>query len=158
MSAKNIDSFFNYCFEDGLIIGCETPWGELGADRTISFLKEKYNIKHLLTLTTSYKPYRDEQIERHHIPIKLIPNKEQAEEAITIIESALSKSQPIAIHCMQGIDRTGCIIGCYLVKHGHDPAEVFEQLVNHVWVKHPKDNLRRTLTPSYKLIYDFVGK
>ena len=149
-------SFFHYSFENKLLVGCETPWKKTETEACLSLLKKEYGLRHLLTLTTKFVPYISKEITRHHIPIQMIPNKEQADKAIVIIENALSKKQAIAIHCSHGIDRTGCIIGCYLVKQGRDPDEVIDQLIFNVSRKRPRSNLKEILKPSYELLYEFV--
>ena len=149
-------SFFHYSFEDKLLIGCETVWQNNNLGNRLSLLKQTYGIKHLLTLTIKFIPCQDEHVEHHHIPIRMIPNKEQADQAIGIIENALSKEHPIAIHCTQGIDRTGCVIGCYLVKQGHDPDKVIDQLVYHMSKKRKRGYSKEILKLSYELLYEYV--
>jgi len=147
-------SFFHYSFENGLLVGCETLWEKNDPKECMALLKQQYKIKHLLTLTTQFISYHDTEVKRHHIPIQMIPNKEQAEKAILIIENALKNNQDIAIHCTKGIDRTGCIIGCFLVKQGHDPDEIIDQLVYNVSKRLKRNNLRKILEPSYKLLFE----
>ena len=149
-------SFFHYSFENKLLVGCETIWQKNNPKKHMSLLKQTYRIKHLLTLTTKFIPSQDKQVEHHHIPIRMIPNKEQADQAIGIIENALSKEQSIAVHCTQGIDRTGCIIGCYLVKQGHDPNEVIDQLVYNVNKNRKRAYLKKILKHSYELLYEYA--
>ncbi len=149
-------SFFHYSFENNLLIGCETIWQKDNPEMRMSALKQKYRIMHLLTLTTKFILYQDKQIKHHHIPIRMIPNKEQADQAIVIIENALSKEHPIAIHCTKGIDRTGCIIGCYLVKQGHNPDEVIDQLVYNVNKKRKRAYQKKILKHSYELLYEYA--
>lgn len=149
-------SFFHYSFENKFLVECESLWQKNNPEKCLSQLKQKYKIKHLLTLTIKFIPCHDTKIEHHHIPIQMIPNQEQADKAILIIANALSKKQPIAVHCTQGIDRTGCIIGCYLVQQGYNPDEIIDQLVQNVSRKLKRDNLRKILEPSYELLYEFT--
>jgi protein tyrosine/serine phosphatase len=149
-------SFFHYSFENKLLVGCETPWKNGEPEKYVSFLKKEYEIKHILTLTTQFVPHRSNEITRHHILILMIPSREQAEKAILIIEGALAKKQAIAIHCTKGIDRTGCIIGCYMVNQGHEPGEIIDLLVHNVSRKMKRHNLKKILEPSYELLYQFV--
>ena len=39
------------------------------------------------------------------------------------IDAALAQGQVVYVHCYGGIGRTGTVIGCWLVRHGHTGAQ-----------------------------------
>lgn len=44
------------------------------------------------------------------------------------IDAALASGDGVYVHCYGGIGRTGTVVGCYLVRHGHTPADAVAQI------------------------------
>lgn len=62
----------------------------------------------------------DIQLSCIRIPIRdfNIPSIEKMNSILDIIDQALDHSEPVYIHCLGGIGRTGTTVGCYLMRHG----------------------------------------
>ena len=121
--------FFYYSFLDGMIIGSEDPsvFGN-GCD-TAKELCCRYSIKHMVTLTPEYEDFEIKGLKRYHIPMYDIPSRQDMQQLLKIMDNALSRNEAIWVHCKQGIDRTGCVIGAYLAHKGLNPEEVIEELL-----------------------------
>ena len=58
-----------------------------------------------------------------HYAVEDAPTLVQVEQAIASIDRFAAQGQPVAVHCDAGKGRTGCILACYLVSQGMEPAE-----------------------------------
>ena len=56
-----------------------------------------------------------------------VPSRLEVERALSLIAS---RAFPVWIHCRQGLDRTGAVIGSYLVSRGADPERVIGELLD----------------------------
>ena len=46
------------------------------------------------------------------------------------IDASLAAGSPVYVHCWGGVGRTGTVIGCWLLRHGHaDPGNVLDVLM-----------------------------
>jgi len=123
----------------------------------LNFLKSK-NIKTVIDLeNTQYIQKRYESLlsqaglKRLHIPMSAtkVPNKKEWKE----IKSGLGK--PAYIHCMWGADRTGAIIGRYLVESkGYSPNDAFLAVVKGGSHAGPLGGLKTGL--GYGRLKDFI--
>lgn len=46
------------------------------------------------------------------------PTMEQAKEFLGFVEAQLAKKSAVAVHCEEGLGRTGTMVGVYLISHG----------------------------------------
>ncbi len=47
-----------------------------------------------------------------------VPSKDDMRSILDIIDRALGNGQPVYVHCLGGLGRTGVVIGCWLARHG----------------------------------------
>ena len=67
---------------------------------------------HLLGLRIGY--------ERQPVVDLSVPQSpEQMSTILDAIDSALSDGKAVYVHCWGGVGRTGTVVGCWLVRHGH---------------------------------------
>lgn len=58
-----------------------------------------------------------------------IPSIDQMSQILDTIDEALGSGQPVYVHCLGGIGRTGTVIGCYLLRHGlASPENVLQHI------------------------------
>lgn len=66
-----------------------------------------------------------------HLPIKDfgVPESiEDVERCISFIQNCIEKDRPVAVHCEQGIGRTGMVLTLYLIAQGASPREAIRQV------------------------------
>ncbi|MBN1446670.1 MAG: dual specificity protein phosphatase family protein [Bacteroidetes bacterium] len=58
-------------------------------------------------------------MERFPIPDMDIPSGELMTRILDAIDTHLSRGTTVYLHCLGGVGRTGTVVGCWLVRHGH---------------------------------------
>ncbi len=57
-----------------------------------------------------------------------IPSHEIMTAILDTIDETLQKGGGVYVHCWGGVGRTGTVVGCYLVRHGHTPQQAIERV------------------------------
>ena len=71
----------------------------------------------------------DADLESHPIVDGSVPgNPERMAGILDAIDDALDESKTVYVHCWGGVGRTGTVVGCWLVRHGHKGDEALRQL------------------------------
>ena len=113
-------------------------------------------------------PYKEELIEIgkneslniivHHFPIRDrdIPSPKTMLKILDAIDDSIGLEQPVYVHCLGGIGRTGTVVGCYLLRHGHtDRQNVFETLrilrvgTVHQFITSPETEIQRKFVQTW---------
>jgi hypothetical protein len=71
-------------------------------------------------------------IEYHKVTLSpvIAPTVNQMKDILDLIDGANAQGKAVFVHCNAGIDRTGSVIGCYLVRHGMSGQSALEALPN----------------------------
>ncbi|CAI9731652.1 specificity phosphatase 23 [Octopus vulgaris] len=88
----------------------------------------KHGIKYLISLTAELTPSLqgfEDKLVWSQIKIKDFspPTLQQVDEFLKVVEKARSENSAVAVHCLMGRGRTGCMLACYFVKEWELPAE-----------------------------------
>jgi protein-tyrosine phosphatase len=68
---------------------------------------------------------------RHvRVPVRdfTVPGEEQIVGALDLIDAELEAGGVVYVHCWAGCGRTGVVVGCWLVRHGADPALALQRI------------------------------
>src|SRR5437588_23057 len=119
---RTLSRFYHYCFLNGTLIGSEHP-DSVGRPGVIvdHFVRDR-NVRTLITLTPACRKLEIPGLRHSHLPIKGMPSRGEVEAAVGLVREGLHRGA-VWVHCQQGIDRTGCVIGCFRVSAG-ESAEV----------------------------------
>ena len=64
---------------------------------------------------------------RHEIVDVNIPTEAKMEAILNTIDACLQQG-PVYVHCWGGLGRTGTVLGCWLVRHGHEAQAALDYL------------------------------
>lgn len=163
----------SYWVEPGRFLAGEYPghtYGEQLRQRLDTFLDFGINTFVDLTDPDELPPYLPELVEQaqyYEIEIQHkrmtitdfdIPTPEMMKTVLEEIDSALAAGRNVYVHCFGGIGRTGTVVGCYLVRHGHTGQEALNQLAqwwqdvpkSRFWPRTPETNQQIKFIRNWK--------
>ena len=124
-----------------------------GAEHSVDSLDKlrgllEHGIRHIINLMETaevnsngnpFVPYEDQmtaiaramgcnlEIDRRPIRDYGIPTPKAMKKLLDLIDLSIENNQPVYLHCLGGLGRTGTVVGCYLARHGYDSGpKVFD--------------------------------
>jgi hypothetical protein len=58
-----------------------------------------------------------------------IPSRPEMARILDRIDQKINGGQPVYVHCLGGVGRTGTVVGCYLARHGYATGQKVIQLL-----------------------------
>ncbi|MGE3854868.1 MAG: dual specificity protein phosphatase family protein, partial [Planctomycetota bacterium] len=116
---------FSWIIPD-LVGGMARPGWALPLDEDLAELRDQFGIGVLISLTErplDAQVVTDAGMDYHHLPIPDFrpPTPATIDRAVQVVRDARNDGTAVAVHCAAGVGRTGTILACVLVAHGHDP-------------------------------------
>jgi len=67
---------------------------------------------------------------RMSVPVRdfTVPTDEQLVAVLDAIDDELARGGIVYVHCWAGCGRTGVVVGCWLVRHGTEPAAALDRI------------------------------
>lgn len=167
--ASPYPNWYYFSSYEGRVIGSEhpenlhsDPWGKKEISRRIaSYLRTEHNVSVVLNLTKAKRSYGLDGIREYHFPFddNQIAETEIADldAATGIISKHVQAGEGVWVHCQAGIDRTGCVIGCFLTTLGIDAEQAISQIKEN-WPDRRKSKAmyHDLWEPSAQLIRDYA--
>ncbi len=92
--------------------------------------------------------------DRFAIPDFGIPSIPEMASILAAIDRSLLSGKRVYVHCWGGVGRTGTVIGCYLVNHGHTPEQALNQIA--VWWQSVPKRAYHPRSPETQAQFDFI--
>lgn len=84
--------------------------------------------------------------QRHTIGDLSVPDSPKSMAAtLDAIDSAIADGKAVYLHCWAGVGRTGTVVGCWLVRHGHTGDQALAQIAQ--WWQN-MDEIKRAAHPT----------
>jgi hypothetical protein len=93
---------------------------------------------------------------RRAIPDMGCPSADTMDAILDEIDSALADGHVVYVHCWGGIGRTGTVVGCFLVRRGHDGDGALAEVARLYGTMSETKRLRFPESPQTRRQRDFV--
>ena len=93
--------------------------------------------------------------ERHPIVDQCVPRSpEQMARILDAIDAAMRDGKTVYVHCWGGVGRTGTVVGCWLVRHGHTGDAALCQIAE--WWQGVEKVYRQPISPETSEQHEYV--
>lgn len=150
------DRFYHYSFLNGTLIGSEHPDSARRPRAVVEHFIRERGVRTLLTLRPACRSLETAELRHCRLPMKGMPTRREAEAAVAVIRDNLPRGA-VWVHCQQGIDRTGCVIGCYRVSAGEGAEAVIEDLYRVFPERRRQPRAMELWEPYAEMIRSFAG-
>jgi hypothetical protein len=161
----------SYWVEPGKILAGEHPghWDDASARRRLAGLLDA-GVRSFVDLSAPgdrVRPYRsildklcrDRGIVADYLHVPLVMHAEpecpgEVREILEAIHAHVARGVRVYVHCSDGVDRTGMVVGCWLVERGFDPEAALDELARRFGAM-SKARIHRS-TPSRAIHVEWV--
>ena len=135
----------SYWVEPGVLLAGEHPghWEEALLKRRMSRLLDAgirlfVDLSDRGDVSRSYRPMLERicrsrgiiaDYVNHPLPLERVPERANDVSAVLrVINEGIERGVRVYVHCSDGVERTGLVMGCWLVERGLDPERALEEL------------------------------
>jgi protein-tyrosine phosphatase len=98
-------------------------------------------------------------VEYQAFPPKLwkAPKPKQMDQILTAIDQSLASGNTVYVHCNDGVEVTGVVVGCYLVRHGMTGRQALQEIERmragtfNAWQRSPSKERARRMVRKWKV-------
>lgn len=89
--------------------------------------------------------------------LRRLPKRKQVTAMLDAIDRALADGQNVYLHCLDGQELTGIVVGCYLARHGMSGAQALREIERlrantfDAWLRSPVSERARRLVRSWQV-------
>jgi len=86
-----------------------------------------------------------------------LPKPEQLDQILTAIDQSLASGNTVYVHCNDGVEVTGVVVGCYLVRHGMTGRQALQEIERmragtfNAWKRSPTTERARRMLRKWKV-------
>ncbi len=129
-------------------------WRNAGVDTVVSLLEADEELDLGLAKEASEAHAHGMRFKSLPIPDRQVPNSDtHFANLIDELDSELTAGRNVAVHCRQGVGRTGLVAGCLLVLKGFEPGNAMSRLSDARGIEIPETEAQRHWIDHYAKIF-----